>query len=135
MEDLAKPPGTEAILPLVSSRSTAEGEIRLANGRNSCSGRVEIYHHGSWGTVCGYGWDLSDAQVVCRQLGCGGALSATGEAHFGQGEGNIWLDRVSCSGSESRLSECWHRGIGILSNCDHSKDAGVVCGGKYMTSL
>ena len=83
--------------------------------------------------MCDDSWHLGEAQVVCRQLGCGGALSAPGRAHFGQGEGNIWLDGVDCEGGESRLSECSHRGIGIHSNCDHSKDAGVVCGGKYMT--
>uniref|UniRef100_A0A8C1EIC9 SRCR domain-containing protein n=1 Tax=Cyprinus carpio carpio TaxID=630221 RepID=A0A8C1EIC9_CYPCA len=96
--------------------------IRLVNGNNDCSGRVEILYNGQWGTVCDDDWDMKDAAVVCRQLGCGRADSAPGTAHFGQGSGQIWLDEVGS------LTQCSHRGLGTH-DCNHGEDAGVVCSG------
>ncbi|XP_025756230.1 deleted in malignant brain tumors 1 protein [Oreochromis niloticus] len=101
--------------------------IRLAgSGSTQCSGRVEIAYKKRWGTVCDHNWDINDAEVVCRELNCGTALNATRSAHFSEGTGEIWLDDVSCSGSERSLNECQHRGFGRHS-CTHSKDAGVIC--------
>ena len=40
---------------------------------------------GSWGAICDDGWDLDDAHMVSRQLGCGEALSAKRSAHFWAG--------------------------------------------------
>ncbi|XP_038548039.1 deleted in malignant brain tumors 1 protein-like isoform X6 [Micropterus salmoides] len=113
---------------LLTASSPAAGvRIRLAgSGSTQCSGRVEIYHNNTWGTVCDNSWDLNDAEVVCRQLDCGAALSATQSARFGQGTGQIWLDDVGCSGSERSLTECRHGGFGTH-NCNHGEDAGVIC--------
>ncbi|TNN65025.1 Scavenger receptor cysteine-rich domain-containing group B protein [Liparis tanakae] len=100
--------------------------VRLVGGQHRCEGRVEMYSNSGWGTVCDDAWDLPDALVVCRQLGCGEASAARGEAFFGPGSGTILLDNLKCSGEEASLQECSHISWNVH-NCDHSEDASVTC--------
>ena len=103
--------------------------VRQVGGPSRCAGRVEVLHRGQWGTVCHNDWGLPDAAVVCRELDCGEPVDAVGDAHFGPGSGPIWINYVMCNGSESTVGKCpsggWEK-----HNCDHSKDAGVICSGK-----
>ncbi|XP_038061741.1 deleted in malignant brain tumors 1 protein-like [Patiria miniata] len=108
--------------------------VRLAGGSSSYEGRIEIYYQGQWGTVCDDGWDLADANVVCRMLGYPSASHAWSSAHFGQGSGRIILDDVNCGGYESSIADCPHRSW-FSHNCGHSEDAGVTCRESIMTTL
>ena len=103
--------------------------IRLLGGSGPHEGRVEVYHNGTWGTVCDDGWDLQDAMVVCRQEGYFNVTSAKRSASFGAGSGPIFLSNLSCSGNESHIMAC-PKYSSADHNCTHSEDAGVICEGE-----
>ena len=108
--------------------AVSNGALRLVNtGRTQFGGRLEVYYNSQWGTVCDDSWGSSDATVACRQMGFVG-VNDSDSSLFGSGESSqrIWLDDVACSGSESRLIDCRHAGIG-RENCFHREDVGIVC--------
>nr|XP_014349442.1 PREDICTED: scavenger receptor cysteine-rich type 1 protein M130-like [Latimeria chalumnae] len=106
-------------------------QVRLVNGFSPCSGRVEVFHEGEWGTVCDDYWDYVDAAVVCRQLGCGFPLFVLYWAAFGQGTGRIWLDNVHCEPDDPSIYSCRANSWGSH-NCRHYEDASVVCLGALL---
>ena len=99
----------------------------MADGGAPNQGRVEINVGGVWGTLCDYGWDINDAQVVCRMLNLSAATAVPRYAVFGEGRGPIWLDYVRCTGNENSLLDCPHLAH-WYTGCGHNYDAGVVCG-------
>lgn len=57
---------------------------------------------------------------------------AKGNAFYGRGNGQIWLDNVNCRGNETSIAQCGSRGWG-RNNCGHSEDASVQCAGLQVT--
>ncbi|NWZ29747.1 WC11 protein, partial [Asarcornis scutulata] len=111
-------------VPWEVAASSDREKIRAVGGKDGCSGRVEIWHHGTWGTLCDNAWDMQDAEVACRQLGCGPAVYALGQAAAGEGTGPMWL--MECTGTELSLQDCWAQ-PGDSSACQHKADAAVHC--------
>ncbi|KAL5019244.1 hypothetical protein ScPMuIL_004966 [Solemya velum] len=103
--------------------------IELVGGESHLNGRVEIIRNGVRGTVCDDNWDDADASVICRMLG----YPNGGEAHAGtadgRGKGLIWIDEITCTGTEITLSVCQHSRFGTH-DCSHDEDAWVTCRGE-----
>ncbi|KAM5317116.1 lysyl oxidase homolog 3 isoform 2-T2 [Glossophaga mutica] len=109
-------------------RAGSQGlRFRLAGfPRKPFEGRVEIQRTGEWGTICDDDFTLEAAHVLCRELGFTEATGWTHSAKYGPGTGRIWLDNLSCRGTEHSVTECASRGWGN-SDCTHDEDAGVIC--------
>ncbi|XP_071058678.1 CD5 antigen-like, partial [Pseudochaenichthys georgianus] len=82
--------------------------VRLLGGTGLCSGRLEVNSDPSdpsWSSVCEADFDQQDAQVVCRQLGCG-APSVLQGALYGEREAPMGTKEFQCGGHESALLDC-----------------------------
>lgn len=101
--------------------------LQLTDGPNRCAGNVEVFYLGGWVKVCGYLWDMQDAEVVCRQLGCGSPLSVMD--YFPSYSYWYMLTEVDCEGSEDYLWYCPFREA--YSDCYHGA-ASVICSGGFM---
>uniref|UniRef100_UPI0037E8D5CE lysyl oxidase homolog 3B isoform X1 n=1 Tax=Semicossyphus pulcher TaxID=241346 RepID=UPI0037E8D5CE len=119
---------TPAPTPSPSSQPQTERlKVRLAGyPRKHNEGRIELFYKGEWGTICDDDFSITNANVLCRQLGFVSATAWTHSAKYGKGLGKIWLDNVLCSGGEKSIELCRSRGWGN-SDCTHDEDAGVVC--------
>ena len=103
----------------------AEGDLRLADGVEPHSGRLEVYLDGVWGTVCDDAFGVPDANVACRQLKYGRAVKWRTAFFVGlQGTGPIHMDDLRCVGSEARLVNCAYNPV---HNCDHWEDVVLYC--------
>ena len=96
--------------------------LRLVGGSSDYEGNVFI---GSL-PVCDDGWDMRDANVVCRQLGLGDAIGAPKKSAYGSVPDNFVMSYVRCTGYESSIAQCGHS---YSSHCGENDGAGVVCSG------
>ncbi|KAK3091405.1 hypothetical protein FSP39_019663 [Pinctada imbricata] len=103
----------------------SDQNLRLVGGNSTNEGRLEIKYVNIWGTICSDRFNISAANVACKQLGFAGAKSVK---HFGAGSGQIWLDEVRCNGSEKNILDCKKNSF-AAHDCTHNQDVGVVCKG------
>uniref|UniRef100_A0A671UK23 SRCR domain-containing protein n=1 Tax=Sparus aurata TaxID=8175 RepID=A0A671UK23_SPAAU len=107
---------------------TCSDSVRLVNGTSLCSGRLEVksdQSDQSWSSVCEADFDQQDAEVVCRELGCG-APSVLQGALYGEVEAPMWTKEFQCGGHESALLDC--RSSGSTRNtCSPGKAVGLTC--------
>ncbi|XP_054466167.1 scavenger receptor cysteine-rich type 1 protein M130-like [Anoplopoma fimbria] len=102
--------------------------VRLVNGTSLCSGRLEVKTNQSnqwWSSVCEDDFDQQDAEVVCRELGCG-APSVLQGALYGEVEAPMWTKEFQCGGHESALLDCRSSGSD-RNTCSPGKAVGLTC--------
>ncbi|XP_030010341.1 scavenger receptor cysteine-rich type 1 protein M130-like [Sphaeramia orbicularis] len=81
-------------------------DVRLVGGASRCNGDVQIKHHGEWRGVRYYYssdlWTLKTADVICRRLDCGSAVSGRRSVSSGP----QWSIIPTCLLSTSALMDC-----------------------------
>ena len=119
------------------------GTIIQSDGESFSEGRVEVrfLFRSKWYfyTICDEGWDLADADTVCkdRDYPYDSALAAVRGSYFGErptgrsGLENQTFDGfltsgVRCNASYQRLLDCPNSGWFVRS-CPSGKNAGVIC--------
>ncbi|KAK2530272.1 hypothetical protein Q9233_006657 [Columba guinea] len=78
--------------------------LRLENS-DGCSGRLQVFYNGTWGSVCSNSMTPDTVSLVCKELGCGDGGSLEADLPYGRVSGPAWLDYVQCG--EGNIS-FWH---------------------------
>nr|XP_033503098.1 scavenger receptor cysteine-rich type 1 protein M130-like [Epinephelus lanceolatus] len=104
---------------------TCSDSVRLVDGTSLCSGRLEVKSNQRWSSVCEADFDQQDAEVVCRELGCG-APSVLQGALYGEVEAPMWTKEFQCGGHESALLDCRSSGSD-RNTCSPGKAVGLKC--------
>ncbi|XP_036439478.1 scavenger receptor cysteine-rich type 1 protein M130-like [Colossoma macropomum] len=105
--ELQSPAAALTAVILIIICSTAEPDVRLVGGSGRCDGAVELLSNGYWRKIYGDGWTRTEAAVVCRQLDCGSAVTATEREPKTEEYGFF----AHCKGSESVLNKCRFTGV------------------------
>ena len=136
------------------TRCHADLLVRLADGPDAMTGRVEIRYSDIWGSICDDDFGDDDAAVLCRMLDYHGPAKVMPSNMFGPGSGPIWLDELGmqlnkqrncqllllllfdaiisiygasgCSGTENTLLEC-SRLPWAKHNCKETEHVGIKC--------
>ncbi|XP_070555559.1 scavenger receptor cysteine-rich domain-containing protein DMBT1-like [Ptychodera flava] len=123
------------VVSLLMSRTNQEtrdrtGAVRLTGEGLPFEGRVDIASVDRWGLVCNEGWDMRDADVVCRQLGHEmGAMLAKAERRWMTEDETFGylVKNVDCHGDEDGISACDRTGIPSGGCKKYTDEASVTC--------
>eukprot|EP00887_Chlorella_sp_A99_P001124 scaffold14.g1124.t1 len=102
-------------------------KLRLADGRDSSSGRVEVEISNRWGSVCQdvFSSSTAAAQVACRELGMqGGSLVPAPAYPMNREQLPILMDSMRCTGAEEHLSDCSYT---LTNDCTSGEEVAVAC--------
>lgn len=79
--------------------------LRLENS-DGCSGRLQVFYNGTWGSVGSNSMTAYTAPLVCKELGCGDGGVLESNNRYRRVNGTAWLDHVQCGESNSSFWQC-----------------------------
>jgi len=79
--------------------------LRLENS-DGCSGRLQIFYNGTWGSICANSMTLETVSLACKELGCGDGGTLETGLRYGRVSGPAWLDNVQCGERTSSFWQC-----------------------------
>ncbi|XP_062418016.1 scavenger receptor cysteine-rich type 1 protein M130-like, partial [Pungitius pungitius] len=83
---------------------TCSVPLRFVGGASRCEGTLEVKYQGEWRPVDYDGMNLKEADVLCRDLDCGSAVSIRHREE--SSERSVWGIDSDCVQSGSALREC-----------------------------
>ena len=98
--------------------------MRLVSGRHYREGRIEAKVNGKWGPICSNEFTMTNAAVICRQLGFGFAHQFVENLHYWEASDDALetpvISGLQCTGDETGIEHC-------------KSDEIVQCPSKYKT--
>lgn len=104
--------------------------MTLLRGGSRCEGLVTVQRGGQQGMVCGDRWGPAEADVICRQLGCGRALFTPTYALWPLERQRSLLLAVQCQGDEASLWDCSLGPWGPVRGCACECISALHCSGR-----
>ncbi|XP_018046380.1 PREDICTED: protein bark beetle [Atta colombica] len=109
--------------------------IRLVDGPNPLTGRLQLFHKGGWRSVCtnSRNWTRANLETACRQLGYQGGQWWSWIDRQWPSKPRLLYEEPGCRGTEPSLTTCEHwsereLGAGV---CDYHPDLGISCLPRY----
>ncbi|EDV28344.1 uncharacterized protein TRIADDRAFT_53907 [Trichoplax adhaerens] len=95
------------------------------------TGRVRVYLHGNWYSICNDNFTTSAANVVCQQLRYGKSLIYSNR--YGESLTGRMIRNLRCTGYEFSISQCQYSLDNITTTgvCQKENAIGVSCASLY----
>jgi hypothetical protein len=111
------------------SGDAAAGKKKEQLQNTGHKGRLEVYHNGRWGPICG-SIEKGNALMACRSMGFSAVgMKPLGTEKLGVDEGPVNLSSLQCKGSERNINEC-HFEDGESAQCPDRRVGLLECYGQ-----
>ena len=71
-------------------------------------------------------WEINRKRIVVFSIVVDRLIGRSLGNRYGRGTGQIWLDNLQCTGSETYIFNCRHNGW-AQHDCEHKEDVSIAC--------